>query len=78
MISRRQYQNDFCRFSLAVYRQRGVAEECPRVSALRSQVQRVEIEAEQVEQAMLFAYAQSIAPRVEGDAVACNVSTDTS
>lgn len=44
------------------------------VSEMRAQVRQVEIEAEQVEQAMLFAYAQSIASRVERDAVAHNVS----
>lgn len=130
-----QYQNDFWRFSLAVYGQRPVAGEClalqdkfglninlllfcawlgsrgivlsrddlegasrsiaswhdhvvrplrgvrrhmksrhEDVSEMRAQVRQVEIEAEQVEQAMLFAYAQSIASRVERDAVAHNVS----
>ena len=130
-----QYQNDFWRFSLAVYGQPGVAGEClglqdkfglninlllfcawlgrrgivlsredlegasrsiaswhdhvvrplrgvrrqmklhhEDVSALRAQVQRVEIEAEQVEQAMLFGHAQGIASRSGNDAVARNVS----
>jgi len=44
------------------------------VSALRAQVQRVEIEAEQIEQAMLFDYAQRITFRSGNDAVARNVS----
>jgi len=44
------------------------------VSALRAQVQRVEVEAEQVEQAMLFDYARSIAPGGGRDAVAHNVN----
>ena len=44
------------------------------VSALRANVQRVEIEAEQVEQALLFAHAQKITSRAEPDAVARNVS----
>jgi uncharacterized protein (TIGR02444 family) len=44
------------------------------VSALRAQVQRVEIEAEQVEQAMLFDYAQRIASRSGNDPVARNVN----
>jgi uncharacterized protein (TIGR02444 family) len=44
------------------------------ISALRAQVQRIEIEAEQVEQAMLFDYARSIAPDGEQDAVARNVN----
>jgi uncharacterized protein (TIGR02444 family) len=130
-----QYQNDFWRFSLALYGQPGVAQEClwlqdkfgtninlllfcawlgrrgialnrddlegasrvisswhdhvvrplrsvrrqmklhhEDVSALRTQVQRAEIEAEQVEQAMLFVYAQDIAPCVDPDAVARNVN----
>jgi uncharacterized protein (TIGR02444 family) len=130
-----QYQNEFWRFSLAVYGQPGVAEEClglqdkfglninlllfcawlgrrgivltredlegasrsiaswhdhvvrplrgarrqmklhhEDVSALRTQVLRVEIEAEQVEQATLFEYARSIAPGGAGDAVAHNVN----
>jgi uncharacterized protein (TIGR02444 family) len=130
-----QYQNDFWRFSLAVYGQPGVGGEClglqdkfglninlllfcawlgrrgivltrehlegasrsitswhdhvvrplrgvrrqmklhhEDVSALRAQVQRVEIEAEQVEQAMLFDYAQRITSRSGNDAVARNVS----
>jgi uncharacterized protein (TIGR02444 family) len=130
-----QYQNEFWRFSLAVYGQRGVAREClglqdefgininlllfcawlgrsgiavtrddlegashsisswhdhvvrplrgvrrqmklhhEDVSALRANVQRIEIEAEQVEQAILFAYAQKIVSRVESDAVAGNVN----
>src|SRR5262245_32609530 len=130
-----QYQNDFWRFSLAVYGQPGVAGEClglqdkfglninlllfcawlgrrgivltrehlegaahsiaswhdhvvrplrgvrrqmklhhEDVPALRAQVHRVEIEAEQIEQAMLFDYARSIAPAGERDAVAHNVN----
>jgi uncharacterized protein (TIGR02444 family) len=130
-----QYQNDFWRFSLALYGQRDVAKEClglqdkfgvninlllfcawlgrrgialnrddlegasrvisswhdhvvrplrgvrrqmklhhEDVPALRAQVQRVEIEAEQVEQAMLFVYAQNIAPCIDPDAVARNVN----
>jgi len=44
------------------------------MSALRAQVQRAEIEAEQVEQAMLFDYARNIAPSDERDAVAHNVN----
>src|SRR5262245_30913367 len=44
------------------------------VSALRAQVQRVEIEAEQIEQAMLFDYARSITFRSGNDAVARNVN----
>jgi uncharacterized protein (TIGR02444 family) len=130
-----QYLNDFWRFSLAVYGQPGVAEEClglqdkfglntnlllfcawlgrsgivatrddlegatrsiaywhdhvvrplrgvrrhmklhhEDVSALRAHVQRSEIEAEQVEQAMLFDYAQSIVPGAGRDAVVHNVN----
>jgi uncharacterized protein (TIGR02444 family) len=44
------------------------------VSALRAQVQRVEVEAEQVEQAMLFEYAQSVPQGGGRDAVARNVN----
>src|SRR5262249_55484180 len=44
------------------------------MSALRAQVQRIEIEAEQVEQAMLFDYAQRIASRSESDAVTHNIN----
>jgi uncharacterized protein (TIGR02444 family) len=130
-----QYLNDFWRFSLAVYGQRGVAEEClglqhkfglninlllfcawlgrrglvatrddleealrviaswhdhvvrplrgvrrhmklhhDDVSALRAHVQRIEIEAEQVEQAMLFDYARRITSRSGNDAVTRNVN----
>jgi uncharacterized protein (TIGR02444 family) len=130
-----QYQNDFWRFSLAVYGQPGVAGEClglqdkfglninlllfcawlgrrgivltrehlegasrsiaswhdhvvrplrgvrqqmklhhEDVPALKAQVQRVEIEAEQVEQAMLFDYARNITPGGGRDAVARNVN----
>jgi uncharacterized protein (TIGR02444 family) len=130
-----QYQNDFWQFSLAVYGQPDVAEECLRlqdkfglninlllfcawlgrrgivatrddlegasrviaswhdhvvrplrgvrrhmklhhddVSALRAHVQRSEIEAEQVEQAMLFDFARNIAPGGGRDAVADNVN----
>jgi uncharacterized protein (TIGR02444 family) len=134
-IGDNQYQNDFWRFSLAVYAQRGVAYEClglqdkfglninlllfcawlgrrgiavtrddleaasrvisswhdhvvrplrgvrrhmkshhEDVAPLRANVGRVEIEAEQVEQAMLFSYAQRITSRVGNDAVARNVN----
>ena len=134
-IGDNQYKNEFWRFSLAVYGQRGVADEClglqdkfglninlllfcawlgrggiavtrddlegasrsisswhdhvvrplrgvrrqmklhhEDVSALRANVQRIEIEAEQVEQAILFAYAKKITSRVESDAVARNVN----
>ena len=44
------------------------------VSELRAQVQRIEIEAEQVEQAMLFDYAQRITSRSGSDAVTRNVN----
>jgi len=44
------------------------------VSALRAEVQRIEIEAEQVEQAMLFDYAQRITSRSGNDAVTRNVN----
>jgi hypothetical protein len=44
------------------------------VSALRAQVQRVEIEAEQVEQAMLFDYAQNVPQGGGRAAVAHNVN----
>ena len=44
------------------------------VSVLRANVQHIEIEAEQVEQAILFAYAQKIASRLQSDAVARNVN----
>jgi len=134
-IGDNQYQNEFWRFSLAVYAQRGVAAEClglqdkfglninlllfcawlgrrgcvvtrddlesasrvisswhdhvvrplrgvrrhmklhhEDVVSLRANVGRLEIEAEQVEQAILFAYAQKIASRIESDAVARNVN----
>ena len=132
-IGDNQHQNEFWRFSLAVYGQHGVAQEClglqdkfglninlllfcawlgrrgiavtrddlegasrsisswhdhvvrplrgvrrqmklhhEDVSALRANVQHIEIEAEQVEQAILFAYAQKIVSRFESDAVARN------
>ena len=44
------------------------------VSALRAEVQRIEIEAEQVEQAMLFDYAKRITSRPRNDAVTRNVN----
>jgi uncharacterized protein (TIGR02444 family) len=130
-----QYQNDFWRFSLALYGQPGVARECLElqdrfglninlllfcawlgrrgvalgrddlegasrviaswhdhvvrplravrrqmklhqddVSALRAEVQRIEIEAEQVEQAMLFDYARRITSRSGNDALTRNVN----
>lgn len=130
-----QYQNDFWRFSLALYGQPGVARECLElqdkfglninlllfcawlgrreialgrddlegalrviaswhdhvvhplrvvrrqmklhhddVAALRAEVQRIEIEAEQVEQAILFDYAQRITSRSGSDALTRNVN----
>jgi len=129
------YQNDFWRFSLVVYGQRGVGHEClglqdkfglnvnlllfcawlgrrgiavtrddleaasrvisswhdhvvrplrgvrrhmkshhEDVVPLRANVARIEIEAEQVEQAMLFSHAQHITSRAGNDAVARNVN----